>query len=393
METPSEVGGPNPIKKASSQAVIHNLDMVNALYEIVNSTTNPRIMLDSILLRLSSNLCVDAGAILLNSSPEEMYGMSAVGFQRQAPQEMLETLVSIFNQVSAKGRMNGSYDYSRLENLALNSNEFADLLKSENFNNWRISRLASNGVQRGMLALFNRNGNKSLDEYEVLLDVISSLMGNTLENLALNQDMQNTLVELEETQKATVEGWVKLLDFRDKETEEHTVRVTNLALFTAVRLGYSKEELDRIQMGAMLHDIGKIAIEDAILSKPGPLTDEEWVHMRKHPEIAIQMLSHIPFLKDCLDIPYSHHEKWDGSGYPRGIAGEEIPMPARIFALVDVWDALRSNRPYRNAWTHEKALDYIASNAGTHFDPCLVDMFIEMIGELTPAEELSPPEN
>ena len=393
METPSEVGGPNPIKKASSQAVIHNLDMINALYEIVNSTTNPRIMLDSILLRLSSNLGIDAAAILLNSCPVELYGMSAVGFQRQVPKATLKTLETIFNQVSAKNHKNGSNGYSRLDNLAFNSNDFENLLRTENFNDWRISPLSSNGIQRGMLALFNRNGNKSLDENEILLDVISSLIANSLENLALNQDMHDTLLRLEETQKATVEGWVKLLDFRDKETEEHTIRVTNLALFTAVRLGYSKEELDRIQMGAMLHDIGKIAIEDAILSKPGPLNEEEWVHMRRHPEIAVQMLSHIPFLKDCLEIPYSHHEKWDGSGYPRGIAGEEIPMPARIFALVDVWDALRSNRPYRNAWTYEKALDYISSNAGKHFDPGLVDMFVEMIGELTPAEEISPPQN
>jgi putative nucleotidyltransferase with HDIG domain len=393
METPSEVGGPNPIKKASSQAVIHNLDMINALYEIVNSTTNPRIMLDSILLRLSSNLGIDAAAILLNSCPAELYGMSAVGFQRQVPKATLKSLETIFNQVSAKDHKNGSNGYSRLDNLAFNSNDFENLLRAENFNDWRISPLSSNGIQRGMLALFNRNGNKSLDENEILLDVISSLIANSLENLALNQDMHDTLLRLEETQKATVEGWVKLLDFRDKETEEHTIRVTNLALFTAVRLGYSKEELDRIQMGAMLHDIGKIAIDDAILSKPGPLNDEEWVHMRRHPEIAVQMLSHIPFLKDCLDIPYSHHEKWDGSGYPRGIGGEEIPLPARIFALVDVWDALRSNRPYRNAWTHEKALDYIASNAGKHFDPGLVEMFVEMIGELTPAEEISPPEN
>jgi putative nucleotidyltransferase with HDIG domain len=350
-------------------------------------------MLDSILLRLSSNLDVDAAAILLNSCPAEYYGMSALGFQRQAPKAALRSLEAIFNQVSANGHMKGSYDYSRLENLALNSNEFADLLKTENFNNWRISQLTSNGIQRGMLALFNRNGNKSLDENDVLLDVIGRLIGNTLENLALNQNMQDTLLKLEETQKATVEGWVKLLDFRDKETEEHTIRVTNLALFAAVRLGFSKEELDRIQMGAMLHDIGKIAIDDAILGKPGPLNEEEWVQMRRHPEIAVQMLSHIPFLKDCLDIPYSHHEKWDGTGYPRGIAGEEIPMPARIFALVDVWDALRSNRPYRDAWTHDKALDYIASNAGRHFDPGLVEMFVEMIGELTPAEEISPPEN
>src|SRR6266536_302243 len=142
--------------------------------------------------------------------------------------------------------------------------------------------------------------------------------------------------------------------------------------------------------GALLHDIGKMGIPDNILLKPGPLTDDEWVIMRKHPVYAYEMLAPIAYLQPALDIPYCHHEKWDGSGYPRGLKGEEIPLAARVFAVVDVWDALRSNRPYRQSWSEEKVCEHIRSLRGTHFDPVVVDVFLRMIasGELSDRQQL-----
>lgn len=133
-----------------------------------------------------------------------------------------------------------------------------------------------------------------------------------------------------------------------------------------------------VRRGALLHDIGKMGVPDSILSKPDKLTDGEWVAMRKHPVFAYEMLAPIAYLKPALDIPYCHHEKWDGSGYPRGLKGEQIPLAARLFAIVDVWDALRSNRPYRAAWPEEKALEHIRSEAGTHFDPEIVELFLKL---------------
>jgi HD-GYP domain-containing protein (c-di-GMP phosphodiesterase class II) len=145
-------------------------------------------------------------------------------------------------------------------------------------------------------------------------------------------------------------------------------------------LGLGEKEIVHIRRGALLHDMGKVGIPDSILLKPGPLTDEEWVIMHEHPQYAFDMLSPIEFLSAALDIPYCHHEKWDGSGYPRGLKGEEIPVAARIFAIVDVWDALCSDRPYRKAWSKEKVIAYIMSLSGTHFEPKIVELFLNLSG-------------
>lgn len=185
---------------------------------------------------------------------------------------------------------------------------------------------------------------------------------------------------LEWVYSATIEGWSRILDLRDKETEGHSQRVTELSVRLAEQMGFSDRQLVYVRWGALLHDIGKIGIPDSILHKAGPLTEEEWAIMRRHPEYAYQMLSSIPFLLPALDIPYCHHERWDGSGYPRGLRGEEIPLAARIFAVVDVWDALRSDRPYRKGWPGEKVLEYLCDQSGHHFDPEVVAQFFKLIG-------------
>ena len=177
----------------------------------------------------------------------------------------------------------------------------------------------------------------------------------------------------------TIEGWSRALDLRDKETEEHTLRVTHLTLQLAQAFGVSDAELKHMRRGALLHDIGKMGIPDVILRKSGALSDEERAMMRQHSQLAYEMLSPIAYLLPALDIPYCHHEKWDGTGYPRGLKGEEIPLAARIFAVVDVFDALTSDRPYRPAWTTKKAIEYIRQQAGSHFDPKAVDVFLRLI--------------
>ncbi|HSK86890.1 MAG TPA: HD-GYP domain-containing protein, partial [Anaerolineales bacterium] len=174
------------------------------------------------------------------------------------------------------------------------------------------------------------------------------------------------------------EGWAKALELRDKETEGHTQRVTRLTERLARSMGISDEMLVHIKRGALLHDIGKMGIPDSILLKNGPLSSEERLIMEKHPLYAYEMLSPIEFLLPALDIPYCHHEKWDGSGYPRGLRGEEIPLAARIFPVTDVWDALTSNRPYRGALPHAEVRQKIEDDAGRHFDPRVVEAFMEL---------------
>ncbi len=199
--------------------------------------------------------------------------------------------------------------------------------------------------------------------------------------VGLNRDLTRAYEDMAQAYDATIEGWSRAMDLRDKETEGHSRRVTELTVRMAVSLGLCGEDLIQIRRGALLHDIGKMGIPDHILLKPGKLTDDEWVIMRRHPTYAYEMLSPIAFLRPALDIPFCHHEKWDGTGYPRGLKNEDIPLSARLFAIVDVWDALRSDRPYRQAWSEDRVKDHILSFAGSHFDPELVRVFVSVITE------------
>ena len=193
------------------------------------------------------------------------------------------------------------------------------------------------------------------------------------------QKQINTLKQkLLQAYDATLQGWSQALDLRDKETKGHSQRVTEMALQLARAMGVEEEELIHIRRGALLHDIGKLGIPDGILLKQGSLTKEEWSVMRQHPVYAYEWLTSIEYLKPALDIPYSHHERWDGTGYPQGLKGQEIPLSARIFAVVDIWDALLSDRPYRPRWSKQQVRDYIRSLAGTHLDPKVVRVFLKL---------------
>lgn len=185
--------------------------------------------------------------------------------------------------------------------------------------------------------------------------------------------------ELRRAYDDTLAGWAAALDLRDRSTAQHTARVTELTCRLADRFGVASERLDDIRRGATLHDIGKMGVPDEILRKPGALTDEEWREMRRHPELAAEMLEGIDYLRAALPIPLCHHEKWDGSGYPRGLAGEAIPLEARLFAVVDVYDAVTSVRPYRDPMTQTEALDLIRAGTGTHFDPDVVPVFLQLM--------------
>ena len=199
-----------------------------------------------------------------------------------------------------------------------------------------------------------------------------------IDNAQLFEDLQAKNRELEEAYQATLEGWVSALDMRDKETEGHTQRVTVLTQRLARFMGVDGDDLVHITRGALLHDIGKMAISDTILLKPSELTHDERELMKRHPVYAYDMLKRIEFLLPAIDIPHYHHEKWDGTGYPEGLKGEEIPFAARIFPVVDVWDALISNRPYRKGLPHDEVRARIKADSGTHFDPRVVDAFLQM---------------
>ncbi len=221
---------------------------------------------------------------------------------------------------------------------------------------------------------------KPFDRYELRARLVGITRLNRYRKLLEERTKlreANTLLLL--AYEATIEGWSHAMDLRDRETEGHSRRVAELTVKLAQAFGMSDEEILHLRRGALLHDMGKLGVPDNILHKPGALTEEEWVIMRKHPQFTYEMLNPIEYLRPALDIPYCHHEKWDGSGYPRGLKDGEIPAAARLFAVVDVWDALTSDRPYRPAWSKQEALDYIRAQSGKHFDPQAVELFFQVI--------------
>lgn len=221
---------------------------------------------------------------------------------------------------------------------------------------------------------------KPMDRLEIRARVNTIIRLNRYRKLIRQQaQLSQAHEELQDAYESTLKGWVRALDLRDNETEHHSRRVTLMTVALARRIGMSENEINHIRRSALLHDIGKIGVSDQILRKPGPLTEDEWIIMRTHPLLAYDMLAPIAYLQPALDIPYCHHERWDGTGYPRGLKGDAIPLAARIFAVVDVWDALSSDRPYRKAWPTEQIIEHIRANSGSHFDPEVVSLFLQMM--------------
>ncbi|MEJ2758382.1 MAG: GAF domain-containing protein, partial [Anaerolineales bacterium] len=254
-----------------------------------------------------------------------------------------------------------------------------DNISGKEIASYTVSPLISRGLIRGVVELFQYEQATPSDEWMSLLKTLSTQAAIAIENDNLLSSLKQSNDELMTAYDSTLEGWAHALELRDRETVGHARRVTELTLKLAKRMGITGVELANIRRGTLLHDIGKMGLPDSILLKEGPLTPDEEKVMQTHPQLAYDMLVQIPYLKSSLDIPYYHHEKWNGSGYPNGLSGEEIPLSARIFAVVDVWDALVFDRPYRSAWTKEMARTYIQEESGKHFDPRVVQMFLSLI--------------
>jgi putative nucleotidyltransferase with HDIG domain len=229
------------------------------------------------------------------------------------------------------------------------------------------------------LEIFNRHPIEVGEEQLGFLETLATQAAIAIDNSQLFTDLQRSNFELEMAYDATIEGWSRALELRDQETEGHTLRVTDMTLQLAQNMGVRSGELTHIRRGALLHDIGKMGVPDRILLKPGELDEKEWKIMKMHTVYAFEMLWPIEFLRPAIDIPHCHHERWDGTGYPRQLKGEQIPLSARVFAVVDVWDALTNKRPYRGPWSEEDTLDYITTNSGKHFDPQVVEKFLELL--------------
>jgi PAS domain S-box-containing protein len=252
-------------------------------------------------------------------------------------------------------------------------------LANEKFVSYVAYPLITKGEIVGVLEVFQRSPLEPDSEWFNFLEALAGQAAIAIDRLNLFVDLEQSNLDLLKAYEATIEGWSKALEMHDRESEGHNKELVELTLRLAMRMGVRGEELLNIRRGALLHDIGKMAIPDQILLKPDKLTEEEWSIMKMHPSFAAEMLSPIDYLKSAMDIPFYHHERWDGRGYTQGLKGKEIPLSARIFAVVDVWDALQSDRSYRPAWTRAEALRYIKENSGSHFDPGVVSEFLQMI--------------
>lgn len=357
----------NQVRRLSS---LRTIDMA------ISSSLDLHVTLNVILEQVVNQLNVDAAVILLyEPKSNELVFAASRGFITPGMSKLRLKLGEDYAGQAALTRRPIS-----IVNLDKNDrlHSKAALLSEENFVSFFAIPLLAKGKVNGVLEIFHRSTLNPKPDWLDYLDTLAGQASIAIDSVQLFDGLERSNNELLLAYDATIVGWSHAMDLRDKETEGHTERVTDMTIDLARVAGLTGDQIANIRRGALLHDIGKLGVPDNILFKPDKLSDEEWAIMRKHPQFAHDLLSPIEFLKPALDIPYCHHEKWDGTGYPRGLISEEIPFEARLFAVVDVWDALCSDRPYRAGWPEAKVLNHIQSGSGTHFDPKAVDLFMRI---------------
>lgn len=358
-------------KQLERLSALHDIDLV------INSSLDLRVTLNILLDQVVEKLNIDAAAVLLLNQQTQLLNFSAGrGFRtRTIESYRLRLGEGISGQATMERHLVQALNlFESDESMA-----YLPLLQEEGFLSFYSVPLIAKGQVKGVLDIFNRKLLTPDQDWIYFLETLAGQAAIAIDNTTLLENLQRSNIELSLAYDTTLEGWTRALDLRDQETEGHTQRVVEMTVRMAQLLGIADKDLIHIRRGALLHDIGKMGIPDSILLKPGPLTEDEWVIMRKHPVFAFNLLNPISHLRQALDIPYCHHEWWNGSGYPRHLKGLEIPLSARIFSVVDVWDALTSDRPYRKAWNVKKSLDYIETQKDIQFDPQIVELFLKLI--------------
>jgi PAS domain S-box-containing protein len=360
-----------------TQEKVNQLDSLRVIDQAINTSLDLKVTLNVVLKQSKELLNCDAIVILL-SKPQTMLlePVANVGFQsKEIERFRLHISDGLAGRSILERRIISADDFQLPAGMSSGNMIF----HTEDFKSFHSAPLFVKGDLKGVMLVFYRKPFTPTPEWLNIVNTLATQTAIAIDNNELFDDLQRSTLNLTVAYNETIEGWAKALELRDQETEGHSKRVTDLTVKFAYELGLNDEAIGNIMRGSLLHDIGKMGIPDAILNKPGKLTEEEWTLVRRHPQDAYDMLSPIKYLKPALDIPYCHHERWDGSGYPRGLKGEEIPLAARIFAVVDVWDALTSDRPYRKAWPRSKAKEYMLSQAGIHFDPHIVEVFFRRV--------------
>ncbi len=356
---------------------LNRLDALRRIDVAISASLDLNLTLGIVLDQVQTQLGVEAASILLGDSHNQVLTYAAgKGFRTgEIVASQLRAGEGCAGRAVAEQRPVAVSDLSRSDVRIVRK----ELISGEGFVAYHAVPLVARGQVRGVLEVFHREPFEADQDWLSFLETLAGQAAIAVDNAHLLRDLQRSHSNLVAAYDATIEGWARALDLRDKETEGHTRRVTEMTIKLGRSMGQGPDELTHMRRGALLHDIGKLGIPDAILLKPGKLTEEEWQIMKLHPGYAYEWLAPISFLKPAMDIPYCHHEKWDGTGYPRGLQGEQIPLAARIFAVVDIWDALRSDRPYRQGWSDPEVLDHLRSIAGTHLDPAVVAHFLKTL--------------
>ncbi|RME89853.1 MAG: HD domain-containing protein, partial [Anaerolineae bacterium] len=366
------------------ERVEHQLRRLTALRDVdmaIASSFDLRVTLNILVGHALTQLGADAVAVLLfNPNSKTLSFAAGLGFVTSAVNDTHLRLGEGLPGIAVVERKLLRSTDLRADQRCVRRSQFA----AEGFTTYHAIPLIAKGQIKGVLEIFHRQPFYADKEWEEFLDMLANQAAIAIDGAQLLDHLQRSHQELTMAYDTTLLGWSRALELRDKETKGHTLRVADLTIRLAQALGVPSEDLTHIRRGVLLHDVGKMGVPDHILHKPGPLTEEEWDIMRRHVQYAYEWLKDIPFLKPALEIPYCHHERWDGSGYPRGLQGEQIPLSARIFAVVDVYDALLSDRPYRKAWPREKVLRYLKEQAGKQFDPYIVEVFLKLIEEPNP---------
>ncbi|MBI5352445.1 MAG: GAF domain-containing protein [Chloroflexi bacterium] len=339
----------------------------------ITSSLDPQEVLETILIALRQVVPFDIGTMMLLED-EFVRIVAAQGFNNDK---------ALLNQIfPSDNKLLAIIKHTQRPLIlddARNDIRYEGWAGTDYVRGWLGIPLASHGEVIGFITLGCLEPGSFDQKAADLAQIFALHAAAAIDNTQLFENLQKSNLELIQAYDTTLAGWGKALELRDKETHGHTQRVTDLTLELARQMGLSKSELTHIRRGVLLHDIGKMGVPNEILHKQEALTEQDTIELRKHPQYAFDLLYPISFLRPALDIPYSHHEWWDGTGYPQGLKGEEIPLPARIFAVVDVWDALMSNRSYRQAWARPKVVNYIRDNAGIQFDPKVVEAFLNMM--------------
>ena len=364
---------------AESQRRLSQVEALHSIDLAISGSMDLHTTLNILLRHVEALLDVDAADILLFSPNLQQFSFAAGrGFSTN---EIEEAQVPLGSSYAGRAALERKTVVISGELAAQANRDFAALYRKEGFVAYTGVPLIAKGQIKGVLEVYHRTAHEPEREWFHLLETLAGQAAIAIDNAQLFEGLQQSNTELSLAYDATIAGWSRAMDLRDRETEGHTQRVTDLTLKLARAMNIRESELRHIRHGALLHDIGKMGIPDSILLKEDTLNDEEWERMHQHPGLAYEMLSSIRYLQPALDIPYCHHEKWDGTGYPRGLKGSEIPIAARIFAVADVWDAVTSDRPYRKAWSKDEALEYIREQSGQYFDPQVVDEFFRLISE------------